>query len=129
MNDDPEKVHEENLSINVNIPKNEREAVQTGAEIGRSLFEVASTMRDSMIQGGATRGCSGNALLHAHIVALSLIIAVILYEMEDAPMPSSEELDERNKPIFKKLVEKVGDIITENAKRGHLIRIDKDGAQ
>lgn len=127
MND--EEMFDDTISMGVNIPKNEKEAIQTGAELGQSLFDMAAKIRDSMNEKGASSHCSGNAILHGYIVALSYITTVILYEMEGTPMPSFEELDVRNRPIFKKLVDSVGDIITENAKRGHLIRINKDSEE
>jgi hypothetical protein len=133
MNDneesDREKVGEDNMGIEINIPRNNEEAIKTGTELGHSLFHAASRMRDSMKDGGATSQLSGNAILHGYIVALSYITTVILYEMEGASMPSFEELDARNRPIFKKLVDSVGDIIANSAKRGHFIRVNKEENQ
>jgi hypothetical protein len=127
--DDSEKINEENMSIRIDIPKNDKEAIETGAGLGRELFSVASRMRASMIEGGSSIQCAGNALLHAHIIALSYIATVVIYEMEGAPIPSFDDLEERNMPIFKKLVDSIADIITENAKRGRLIRFAKDAKQ
>lgn len=118
------------FDMGITIPANAEQAISSGTELGLKIYELSQTVSLEMFERGAAPDLIDNCILHAHIVALSFMVAKMSISMKGDALPASvEEFIKESSPFQKNIVDAIHKMLVDHVRNGVFIKVDKTGGK